>query len=65
MRINTCSLVGAMCRKNVSQSELARGAGVTEATISTAVNGKRALSVRTINKIARFLEVEPEELVWR
>jgi DNA-binding Xre family transcriptional regulator len=65
MRINTCNLVGAMGRKNVNQAELARGAGLTEATVSTAINGKRDLRIKTINKIAGFLDINPGELVWR
>jgi plasmid maintenance system antidote protein VapI len=63
MRVNTHNLVGAMCRNNVNQSNLAHGAGVAQGTVSAAVNGKRGLRIETINKIAVFLGVEPEELV--
>jgi transcriptional regulator with XRE-family HTH domain len=63
MRVNTQNLIGAMCRKNIDQAELAHGAGVAQGTVSAAVNGKRGLRIETINKISAFLDMKPEELV--
>lgn len=48
----------------LSQSELARAAGVTRAAISDVVNGRRAPGRVLVNGVARALSIPPE-IVFR
>lgn len=56
-------LLDAMRKNNVSQEELATGAGISPATVSRIVNGKSMSRVRTVYKISAFLGCAPSELV--
>lgn len=49
-------------RKNISQRELAQQIGVSEAFISQLENSLNTPSIKTLNKIAGVLEVDPDEL---
>lgn len=62
MKVNVNNLINSMSVKNVNQSQLAKGAGIRQATVSEVVNGKRGLQIGTINKIAAFLECKPADL---
>jgi HTH-type transcriptional regulator/antitoxin HigA len=43
----------------VKQSAVAKGAGITESTISEVLSGKRKLNRKQIGKLARFFHVDP------
>jgi transcriptional regulator with XRE-family HTH domain len=47
----------------LSQSELAKIAGTTQATISGFERGERMAQPRTVRKLAEALDVEPSTLV--
>lgn len=47
--------------RNITQKQLAEGIGMTEVGISKAINGSATQA--TINKVANFLGLQPEELV--
>jgi transcriptional regulator with XRE-family HTH domain len=49
----------------LSQRELARAAGITQATVWRLENGFDRARPRTIRKLARALELEPRELLKR
>ncbi|MCS3797993.1 helix-turn-helix domain-containing protein [Niastella sp. OAS944] len=49
-------------RKKLSQEELARGAGITQAALSQIENGKRP-GTKTLNKICTALEIS-ESLIY-
>ena len=57
MCIDIKKLTSKMCEKEISQKQLARGAGVSEVTISSIIN-KGTAKVQTLGKIASFLEVD-------
>lgn len=52
-----------MEEKDVSQAELAKAAGVSEAFISYVVDGKKMPSVPVLKRIAQRLGVMMDELV--
>jgi DNA-binding Xre family transcriptional regulator len=53
-------------RKGISQSDLARGSGVSFATINRlCTNATAMVSLETLDKLATTLEVEPGELIAR
>lgn len=43
----------------VTQSEVAKAAGIAESTISEVLSGKRKLTRRQIGKLARYFKVDP------
>lgn len=45
--------------RELSQTQLAKGAGIAESTVSEVLSGKRKLTRGQIGKLARFLHVEP------
>src|SRR5438876_961466 len=45
--------------KGVTQAELAKGAGISESTISEVLSGKRTLNRQHIGKLAQFFHVAP------
>jgi transcriptional regulator with XRE-family HTH domain len=47
----------------LSQSELAKLAGMTQATVSDLERGERKAQPRTVRRLAEALGVEPKELV--
>lgn len=52
-----------LIEKHITQSELARRTGVTEATISRYLNKKRKMNLQIIYQIAIVLDISLEELV--
>lgn len=63
MKINIDFLKAEIVKRNLTQSELAKGAGIRQAAISNALNGKTGLQSQTINKISKYLEIEPSKLI--
>lgn len=49
--------------KNLTQSELARLAGVDRKTVHAIIHGKNACSVYAIGRIAAALEISPDALL--
>lgn len=47
----------------MTQAELAQRSGVTEATISRIESGQQLARISTIKKLARALDVAPQELI--
>jgi HTH-type transcriptional regulator/antitoxin HigA len=45
--------------KDVAQSDVAKGAGIAESTISEVLSGKRKLNRSQIGKLARYFRVSP------
>lgn len=62
MKVDVKALVDTMSRNHVNQSQLAKGAGITNRTVSDIVNGKSGARVETINKMAVFLGCAPSDL---
>ena len=48
-----------MDSNNVSQAEVARGAGIAESALSEVFSGKRSLSRGHVGKLARYFHVDP------
>nr|DAE02621.1 MAG TPA: Cro/C1-type HTH DNA-binding domain protein [Siphoviridae sp. ctTwu10] len=51
-----------MCEKSMTQKQLAKGAGVSQTTV-TAVLKRGNANVKTLGKLARCFECEPGELI--
>ena len=45
--------------RRVTQTEVAKGAGIAESTVSEVLSGKRKLNRAQIGKLARYFRVEP------
>lgn len=54
----------ARIKKNLSQKELAKLAGISPATVSKAENGKINLRIYTIKKISKVLDIPVTELFF-
>ena len=52
----------ALAINNMSQKELAKSAGITQATITNIMKGRTSPSLRTIEKIARAMDCNFDEL---
>ena len=52
-----------MEKKNITQCELAREAGVSEAFMSNMIKGYKTPSVPVLKRIADYLEVTVDELI--
>lgn len=63
MRVNISRMIDFMCRKNLSQDQLAKESGVRPATITAILKGKSDPTIQTINKIATCFECNPSEIV--
>jgi HTH-type transcriptional regulator, competence development regulator len=50
-------------RQGLSQTDLALRAGVEQRAISEIETGRRAMTLSTLHKLARALEVEPAQLI--
>lgn len=57
-------LTKALWDKHITQSELAKKAGTTEAQISRIINTAQVPRFTTLQKIGEVLELDPEEL-WK
>jgi ribosome-binding protein aMBF1 (putative translation factor) len=57
------NLQGARQRAGVSRQQLARAAGLSDSTIRLYERGAREPNLRTVVKLARGLDIAPEELV--
>lgn len=63
LRINKTEFKRRLMLKGVSAKELAKIAGLHEATISRAINGRRKPDPETIGKIARALDCNPVDIL--
>lgn len=50
-------------RRFMTQAELARAAGITEATVNRLEQGLNAARISTIRKLATTLNVSPDDLI--
>jgi HTH-type transcriptional regulator / antitoxin HigA len=55
----TGTLRHLMESNDISQAELARGAGIAESALSEVLSGKRKLSRGHVGKLARYFSVDP------
>jgi len=56
-------LEGELKRRGMTQSELARRAGLSHSTITNIIANRRGVSSETIISIAKALEITPEDLL--
>ena len=56
-------MTNLMRASNVSQSELAERAGLSQSILSRVINGKREFTADEVKKVARVLGVQPRVLV--
>lgn len=63
MKVNKTKIIDLMCAKDLTQEQLAKGCGVRNCTITAILRGQRKPSIKTINKIARYLGCNPSEIV--
>lgn len=52
-----------LARRNITATELARRAGMTQRSISRRITGEKAIDVDDLERIARALDVEITELL--
>lgn len=62
MRVDVREITTRMCEKSMTQKQLAKGAGVSQTTV-TAVLKRGNANVKTLGKLARYFECEPGELI--
>jgi transcriptional regulator with XRE-family HTH domain len=62
-RLDRVAFEKALERKGISAAELARQAGVTRQSISVSLTGRSMPRPPTLRRIARILEVDPNELI--
>lgn len=62
LKINIGALIDNMTKNHVNQSQLAKGAGITNKTISNLINGRSGARIETVNKMAAFLNCAPSDL---
>lgn len=62
MRVDVQEMTTKICDKGITQKQLAKGAGVSQTTV-TAVLRRGNANVKTLGKLARYFECEPGELV--
>lgn len=53
----------ALARKQVRQHELAAHLGMSQPALSQRLNGRQDISIPEMVEIARFLELDPSDLV--
>ncbi len=63
MRLDSAKLREARQRRLLTQAELGKRAGTTEATVNRLENGLQTARISTIRKLAEALEVPAEELI--
>lgn len=63
MRINSKKLKIAMARKCMCSRELAEKSGLSFSAICSYMNGTKAPNLKSLGKIAKALEVDPETLI--
>ena len=54
-----------MTRQGMNQSQLARRAGISRSTIKRIIDGERGIGRTSLGKIARALDLPPQELLRR
>ena len=54
-----------IARQGMTQSQLARRAGVSRSTIKRIIDGERGMGRASLGKIARALDLPPQELLRR
>ena len=59
--INSQKLKGLMREKNITQQDLAKTLGITQATCCLKINNNRHLSLDEANKIAEVLEISSND----
>lgn len=62
MRVDVREITTRMGEKSMTQKQLAKGAGVSQTTV-TAVLKRGNANVKTLGKLARYFECEPGELI--
>ncbi len=63
MRLDSAKLREGRQRRLLTQAELAKRAGTTEATVNRLENGMQTARISTIRKLAEALEVPAEDLI--
>lgn len=63
MKIDSKKLKIAMARKCMCSRELAKKCGLSFSTICSYMNGKKAPNLKSLGKIAKALDVDPETLI--
>ena len=63
MKANKSKIIDLMCKRNMSQAQLARISGVRTATITALLKGNQNPTIKTINKIALGLNCQPSDIV--
>ncbi len=63
MRLDSAKLREARQRRLLTQAELGKRAGTTEATVNRLENGLQTARISTIRKLAEALEIPAEELI--
>lgn len=62
MRVDVQEITTKICDREITQKQLAKGAGVSQTTV-TAVLKRGNANVKTLGKLARYFECEPGELI--
>jgi len=63
MELSPEKMRSARHRRFMTQAELADKAGMTESTINRLEQGVQAPRISTVRKLAKALDVKPEELI--
>ena len=63
MELSPEKMRAARHRRFMTQAELADKAGMTESTINRLEQGVQAPRISTVRKLAKALDVKPEELI--
>ena len=61
--MNVTELKIAMIRKGMNQKALAKAAGIGEANLSHYIKGQRRMSLPTVSKIAKALDLTDEQIL--
>ncbi len=63
MELSPEKMRAARHRRFMTQAELAEKAGMTESTVNRLEQGVQAPRISTVRKLAKALDVKPEELI--
>ena len=62
MRVDVQEMTKKICEKGITQRQLAKGAGVSQTTVTAVLKRGNATSI-TVGKLARYFECKPGELI--
>ena len=62
-RLNSVKLRELLAERDMTQTALAEGAGISKAELSLVLNNKRRISVCAFKRICNFLNIDPKE-IW-